>query len=135
MGKTNVLCSKSKSWTVFIAAVAALVLWTAGDIFAQGRGPCAEDAAKYCKDVQPGGGRMARCMKEHENELSGACKEHILQMKQRGKEIHEACQDDAMKLCKDVKPGKGMIARCLKEHREELSPGCKEKLPEVRRGK
>jgi len=135
MGKTNVSCSRSKSWSVFIAVVAALILWTAGDIFAQGRGPCAEDAAKYCKDVQPGGGRMARCMKEHENDLSAACKEHIAQMKQGKKEIHEACQDDAMKLCKDVKPGGGRIARCLKEHREELSPGCREKLPEGRRGK
>ena len=135
MGKTNVSCSKSKSMSVFIAVVAALILWTAGDIFAQGRGPCAEDAAKYCKDVQPGGGRMARCMKDHENDLSAACKEHIAQMKQGKKEIHEACQDDAMKLCKDVKPGKGMIARCLNAHREELSPGCREKLPEGRKGK
>jgi hypothetical protein len=74
-------------------------------------------------------------MKEHENELSAACKEHIAQMRQRGKEIHEACQDDAMKLCKDVKPGGGRIARCLKEHREELSPECREKLPEGGRGK
>jgi hypothetical protein len=74
-------------------------------------------------------------MKEHENDLSAACKEHIAQMKQGKKEIHEACQDDAMKLCKDVKPGGGRIARCLKEHREELSPGCREKLPEGRRGK
>jgi len=135
MGKTNVLCSKSKNMSVFIAVAAVLVLWTAGDIFAQGRGPCAEDAAKYCKDIQPGEGRMARCMKEHENELSAACREHIAQMKHWGKEIHEACQDDAMKLCKDVKPGGGRIARCLKEHREELSPGCREKLPEGRKGK
>jgi hypothetical protein len=135
MGKTNELYSKSRSWSVFIVVIAALVLWTAGDIFAQGRGPCAEDAAKYCKDVQPGGGRLARCMKEHENDLSAVCKEHIAQMRQKGKEIHEACQDDARKLCKGVKPGGGRIARCLKEHREELSPACREKLPEGRRGK
>ncbi len=134
MRKANGGRSKSIRWSVVLVATAGLVLWASADIFAQGRGPCAEDAAKYCKDVQPGGGRMAQCLKEHENELSAACKEHIAQMKQKGKEIHEACQDDALKLCKDVKPGGGRILKCLKEHESELSPACKEKLPKGRKG-
>lgn len=41
----------------------------------KGKGPCAEDAAKFCKDVKPGEGRVAACLKEHEKELSQACKE------------------------------------------------------------
>lgn len=36
-------------------------------------GPCADDAAKFCKDVKPGEGRIAACLKEHEKELSQAC--------------------------------------------------------------
>lgn len=39
----------------------------------KGKGPCAEDAAKFCKDVKPGEGRIAACLKEHEKELSKAC--------------------------------------------------------------
>ena len=135
MGKTNELRGRSINWSVIIVAVAGMLLWAAADVLAQGRGPCAEDAAKYCKDVQPGRGRMAQCLNEHENELSAVCKEHIAQMKQRGRGIHEACQDDAQKLCKDVQPGGGGIYRCLKEHESELSPACREKLPEGRRGK
>jgi cysteine rich repeat protein len=135
MGKSKVFRDKNIRWSVFIIAVAGLVLWTAADIFAQGRGPCAEDAAKYCKDVQPGGGRMAECLKEHENELSAVCKEHFAHMGQRGREVHAACRDDARKLCRDVKPGEGRIARCLHEHREELSPGCRENMPERSRGR
>jgi hypothetical protein len=42
---------------------------------AQGQGPCADDVQKFCKDVQPGGGRIARCLKEHESEFSPECKE------------------------------------------------------------
>jgi cysteine rich repeat protein len=135
MGKSKVCCRNNIRWSVFIMAVAGLVLWSAAEIFAQGRGPCAEDAAKFCKDVQPGRGSMAQCLKEHESELSAVCKEHIAQMKQRGRQINEACRDDIAKLCKDVKPGRGRIAQCLREHREELSPGCRENLPEGRRGR
>ncbi|MDD2805124.1 MAG: cysteine rich repeat-containing protein [Elusimicrobiales bacterium] len=39
----------------------------------KGKGPCAADAAKFCKDVKPGEGRVAACLKEHEKELSQAC--------------------------------------------------------------
>ena len=39
----------------------------------KGKGPCAEDAAKFCKDIKPGEGRIMACLKEHEKELSKAC--------------------------------------------------------------
>ena len=37
--------------------------------------PCKEDAEKLCKGVEPGEGRIVRCLKQHEAELSAACKE------------------------------------------------------------
>ena len=134
MGNTNELFRRSINGAVIIV-VAGMLLWAATEVFAQGRGPCAEDAAKYCKDVQPGQGRMAQCLKEHENELSAACKEHIVQRKQRGRGGAEAGQDDGQKFCKKGPPGRGGIYRCLKEHENELSPTCREKLPEGRRGR
>lgn len=36
--------------------------------------PCAQDAQKFCKDVQPGEGRIMNCLKSHQGELSSACK-------------------------------------------------------------
>ena len=94
--------------------------------------PCRDDAAKLCKDVQKGEGRVARCLKEHANELSPACKENIGRMKEEIKEVAEACKDDAAKVCKGVEPGKGRILRCLKQHEGELSPGCKEHVDKPR---
>ena len=87
--------------------------------------PCKEDAEKLCKGVKPGGGRIIKCLKEHEADLSEACKAMEAKHKERAEEIHESCKADVDKLCKDVKPGRGRIIRCLRKHREEISDACK----------
>ena len=94
----------------------------------QRQGPCSDDVAKFCKDVQPGGGRIAQCLKQHDQELSLACKQHAAEVKKRGKEFRAACEDDVLKLCKDVQHGGGRIANCLKQHEQELTPDCKAKI-------
>src|SRR5215813_9724219 len=37
------------------------------------REACQPDVAKFCSDVQPGGGRIVACLKQHASELSDAC--------------------------------------------------------------
>ncbi len=95
---------------------------------AQERGPCAADIAKFCKDVQPGEGRIVKCLKEHENELSTACRERQQEVKAKGKGMQQACRGDVEQFCKDVQPGGGRIIKCLKEHEAQLSAGCKEQM-------
>jgi hypothetical protein len=101
-------------WFVWVALAPAMTLWFGTNVYAQGKGPCAEDVAKFCKDVQPGGGRLAQCLKEHEKELSAACKQHIATAKRRLRETARACHDDVLKFCPDVEPGQGRILQCLK---------------------
>jgi hypothetical protein len=43
--------------------------------------PCKADVARLCPNVEPGGGRIIRCLKDHEADLSDACKAAF----QRGK--------------------------------------------------
>jgi hypothetical protein len=38
------------------------------------RASCEDDAKKFCAGVQPGGGRIAQCLKQHEADLSDACR-------------------------------------------------------------
>ena len=38
------------------------------------RGTCGEDMKALCGSVQPGGGRLRDCMREHRAKLSNACK-------------------------------------------------------------
>jgi hypothetical protein len=123
---------------ISLIMIIAFMLWVGAAAApaqaARGQGPCADDFQKFCKDVQPGGGRIARCLKEHENDLSPACKKHIAEVKKQVSEFREACEDDVMKLCAGEKPGGGRIFRCLKEHESELSPECKQKV-EASRGR
>lgn len=88
--------------------------------------PCKSDREKFCKDVKPGQGRIIKCLKEKEAELSPACKTHFETKVNQVRENHSKCKDDRKKFCKDVKPGEGRIIKCLKEKEAELSPACKE---------
>jgi hypothetical protein len=47
-------------------------------------------------------------------------------------EVRAACQADLQKLCANVQPGGGRIIACLKEHKEEVSDGCKQAIQKAR---
>ncbi len=109
------------------AIVALLFMLTA---FAQPpevdrKGPCREDAQKFCKDVKAGGGRVWKCLKSHETELSQACIDQMAAGKERMRDFGTTCREDRKKFCKDIRPGKGRIVACLKNHEQELSESCK----------
>ena len=44
--------------------------------------PCRPEAQKLCSGVQPGGGRIIACLKQHESELSPQCQKLVAQSKQ-----------------------------------------------------
>ena len=88
-------------------------------------GACAKDRETLCKGVEPGEGRIAKCMMENKDKLSAECKAQHEKMKGMMQEVKEACHDDVEKFCGDVKAGKGRIIKCMKEHKDELSAACK----------
>lgn len=46
---------------------------------------CGADIQKLCAGVQPGGGRIMQCMKQHETQLSDGCTSTLTSLKaQRG---------------------------------------------------
>jgi len=108
-------------------AFALLALGLATDAGAQGRkgdGPCAPDAKKFCGDEKPGGGRIAKCMKSHEAELSPACQAEMKKAEERIEQVKQECGADAKKFCQGIRPGGGRILACLKSHQSELAPAC-----------
>lgn len=89
------------------------------------RGPCYDDVQQFCKDVKPGGGRVTACLEKNQAELSPACGNLLQLSKERIDKFIKACDADIEKLCKDIEPGSGRVANCLKNKEAQLSPACK----------
>ncbi len=45
------------------------------------REACASDVQTFCQGIEPGGGAIGQCLKEHRDELSADCKAAIVQMR------------------------------------------------------
>ena len=122
----------SRSLTRFLVvatalAAAPLAAQTASGGESLGK-PCADDVAKLCPGVKPGGGRIARCLQAKADQISAACKARMDQ----AKEVHQACMADAEKFCSDIPPGQGRVAVCVQQHEAELSPTCRNNLQQAR---
>jgi cysteine rich repeat protein len=107
-------------------AIALFAAGVAGGAGAQQRreGPCAADVKKFCGDVQPGQGGIAKCMKAHEAQLSPACQEGMRARAEKAERVREECKADVAKFCKGIAPGGRRILSCLKSRQPELQPEC-----------
>jgi hypothetical protein len=112
----------------------ALALGSLAPAAASARGSaCKADVQRFCSGVRPGGGRIVRCLRSHETELSEPCKAEREAVRERAEKVHQACAEDAARLCKDVAPGGGRIVRCMRQHRDQVSEGCKTAMAAPRR--
>ena len=89
---------------------------------------CKADVQKLCSGVKPGHWRVRECLKQHDAELSPACKQSRANMRELQEEIHPDCRPDIEKLCKEIQPGGGRVMACLEPHLAELSPGCRSRI-------
>ena len=122
------------------AILLAMFCW-AGAAGAQGPPACSGDVERFCPDVQAGGGRIVKCLREHTPELSQPCKDALARMGRGGGQMRQrppwakSCEADVTKLCQGVARGGGRIHACLESHRSEVSPDCRTALDQrPRRG-
>jgi hypothetical protein len=92
---------------------------------AYGGGACKGDIEKFCAGIEKGEGRIMKCLHDKRDQISEECKAQAEKMKEAMSDIREACQEDVVKFCSEVKPGKARIMNCMKEHKADLSDGCK----------
>ena len=124
------MTSRTKSSRTFrFLAFGALVLGAALLPRAtRGAMPCAADIEKFCAKVPIGSGRVQKCLKEHEKELSPECAAHHANLEKQMGTLAAICREDIARHCSDVAPGGGRIARCLEQHRSDLTPLCADRL-------
>lgn len=93
---------------------------------------CQSDISRYCKDVTPGQGRIAACLKAHDDKLSSQCSQAWRSastkfkqgMKQEARAMRQACGSDIQKYCSDAVGPRDTIS-CLNSHSSNLSNSCK----------
>jgi Cysteine rich repeat len=90
--------------------------------------PCLHDAERLCKGVDPGGGRVTQCMRQHDAELSPACQERRKKLHADVQKLAKSCEDDVDDFCGGVIPGHGAVLRCLRGHQPSLSEPCRKDL-------
>lgn len=115
------------------------------DAFSAETNPCAEDIAKFCADLKPGGAAVIGCLEKHESGLSDACRAHEAKMhgkraekKELVKELidfHQACRGDISRLCSDVKQESEQMINCLNQHEKDLSLPCVEMMKSMKTNK
>src|SRR5208282_4300356 len=68
---------KRLAWLILYGAAAAASNARADDsaVMAVLRAGCTDDAKKLCAGVQPGGGRILACLKDHKDSLSDQCRQ------------------------------------------------------------
>ncbi len=96
--------------------------------------PCAPDYKKFCSFLELGDSRIKDCLKEHEKELTPACRAFGLRLSQENEKritlIANTCHEDAKKLCAE---NPKMKIKCLIEKKELTSQKCQAVLKTPRR--
>lgn len=96
--------------------------------------PCKVDKEKFCSSIEKGDGRIVKCLKEHENELSPSCKAFKESKKESRQQAREVCKEDVKKLCDSVEQGEGRKVKCLIEKQSQASPACQQAIASIKNG-
>lgn len=108
---------------------------------------CENDIKKFkCDKIQAyrdiSQGQILACLQEHVNELQLQCKRHILHVSELqaedvtlDRQLYMACAQDHLRFCPDIRPGSGLVYKCLMQHKTDrsMTTKCQEQL--TRRGK
>jgi hypothetical protein len=89
---------------------------------------CAEDTARFCRDVPPGRGRIIACINEHADKLSQRCFQAMTAWGLVVANAIKACLPDAERLCPHLPPGRPRQRACLLQNADRLSKPCLDAL-------
>lgn len=93
---------------------------------------CEADIEQLCPD-SPDGSIRTRCLEQRAKQLQPLCRsqlhERFVKWREDRSRLIAACDEDAKRFCRALKPGSGQILQCLQSHAQELSDKCYQTLP------
>lgn len=99
---------------------------------------CKAEIQSYCSEVTPGEGRVLACLYAHQSKLSGRCDYALYDASAQLERAVAAltyavteCRGDIEKYCKNIEPGQGRIADCLKKNNKGLSTRCTQAIHDI----
>jgi hypothetical protein len=114
-----------------VVAIGAALLLFGSTALAQGRArACVDDIKRRCAGVEPGGDRVAGCVKEHLNDLSPPCQNLVAGAAAAAK----ACTADLKQQCADARRRVAKVA-CIKSALANLSDDCKSAVSQIAAGR
>jgi hypothetical protein len=90
--------------------------------------PCADDMAKFCGGVTPGGGRLLECYEQQKKNMSGQCISWAEYLKKNAGDLNAACSKEIDARCNSEKGDPLGMLNCLQSNYIDLSPKCVNKL-------
>ena len=99
---------------------------------------CKTELATYCKDVQPGDGRLLACLYANSDKISARCEYAVYDAASQLERaltaltyVANECRDDLKANCANIKPGEGRLLTCLDKNAAKVSGRCKQALKDV----
>ena len=86
--------------------------------------PCYKDLMRHC---QPGlsPNSQLRCLTVNDKHLTNACRQYRTVMEGNVEKMVNACESDRLKLCPKAPMQDGMVLKCLRSKKAQVSPACK----------
>ena len=85
------------SFAFIMAGILCITVIFSSDILAAGKNPCSRDIVRFCKNANPENNGIIRCLKDHENELSQACRNYEMKLEGRSGERREPIKEESGK--------------------------------------
>ncbi|KAF5829593.1 hypothetical protein DUNSADRAFT_15858 [Dunaliella salina] len=98
---------------------------------------CRQDVETFCKNIEPGDGRVHICLRQNKDQLSEPCRVEETKLAaieysdiRLATKLNKLCSEEKAVYCKEVKSGRGRMIKCLLDHMAEPDFGaeCKEEL-------
>jgi Cysteine rich repeat len=105
-----------------IVAVSFLTIAATSSVVRAQQGACVSDINTHCAGSK--GESRAACIRMRFKDFSLGCQLALV----KARAVRKACTADVKKNCADIKPGRGRIEACLKDHFADVSDQCKETI-------